>query len=147
MTLTYDVEYLEAISFDSFFIFVSVSSKCHGFLLQSEMVVRFVLLITIINVCTFFSLDGRIFCNLVHGITEIRVGCPHKDDVRFVFTCSCLQGASWIIYIICICLRIVVSNTYCVVFQFCLSSSCVPYVASFSGLSNLDCSFDNLRYR
>jgi len=26
------------------------------------------------------------------------------------------------------------SNTYCVVFLFCLSSSCVPYVASFSGL-------------
>ena len=33
MTLTYDVEYLKAINFDSFFIFVSVSSKCHGFLL------------------------------------------------------------------------------------------------------------------
>ena len=28
-----------------------------------------------------------------------------------------------------------VSNTYCVVFLFCFSSSCVPYVASFSGLS------------
>jgi hypothetical protein len=33
------------------------------------------------------------------------------------------------------CLRIVMYNTYCVVFLFCLSSSCVPYVASFSGLS------------
>jgi hypothetical protein len=30
----------------------------------------------------------------------------------------------------------VVSNTYCVVFLFCFSSSCVPSVASFSGLSN-----------
>jgi hypothetical protein len=28
----------------------------------------------------------------------------------------------------------VVFNTYCVVFLFCLSSSCVPYVSSFSGL-------------
>ena len=27
-----------------------------------------------------------------------------------------------------------VYNTYCIVFLFCLSSSCVPYVASFSGL-------------
>jgi len=27
-----------------------------------------------------------------------------------------------------------VTNTYCVVFLFCFSSSCVPYVASFSGL-------------
>ena len=31
----------------------------------------------------------------------------------------------------------------CVVF--CLSSSCVPYVASFSGLSIFDCPFDNLK--
>jgi hypothetical protein len=29
----------------------------------------------------------------------------------------------------------------CVVFLFCLSSSCVPYVASFSGLSFFDCPF------
>ena len=36
-------------------------------------------------------------------------------------------------------LHIVVSNTYCVVFLFCFSSSCVPYVASSSGLSIFDC--------
>jgi len=36
---------------------------------------------------------------------------------------------------------IVVSNTYCVVFLFCFSSSCVPYVASFSGLSIFDWPF------
>jgi hypothetical protein len=34
----------------------------------------------------------------------------------------------------CVCLCIVVSNTYCVVFLFCLSSTSVPYVAGFSGL-------------
>ena len=34
------------------------------------------------------------------------------------------------IYVMCVRLRIVVSNTYCVVFfMFCLSSSCVPTVA------------------
>jgi hypothetical protein len=33
----------------------------------------------------------------------------------------------------------VVSNTYCVVFLFCFSLSCVPYVASFSRLSIFDC--------
>jgi len=32
-------------------------------------------------------------------------------------------------------LRVVVSNTYCVVFLLCLSSSCVPCIASFSGIS------------
>jgi len=40
----------------------------------------------------------------------------------------------------CTYLCIVVSSTYCVVFLFCLSSSCVPNVASFSGLSIFDCS-------
>jgi hypothetical protein len=35
-------------------------------------------------------------------------------------------------------LRIVVSNTYCVVFLLCFSSS---YVASFSGLLYFDCPF------
>ena len=41
-----------------------------------------------------------------------------------------------------------VSNTYCVVFLFCLSSSCVPYIASFSGLSILIASsvFSNIYY-
>jgi hypothetical protein len=35
----------------------------------------------------------------------------------------------------------VVLNIYCVVFLFCLSSSCIPYAASFSGLSIFDCHF------
>ena len=58
---------------------------------------------------------------------------PHKNDVQFVFTSSCLQEGSCLIYVICGCLCIVVSNMYCVVFSLCLS--CVPYVAGFSGLS------------
>jgi len=43
-----------------------------------------------------------------------------------------------LIYVICVFLCIAVSNIYCVVFLFCVSSSCVPYVASFSGLFMLD---------
>jgi hypothetical protein len=39
------------------------------------------------------------------------------------------------IYVVCVCLGIVVSNTSCVVFLFCFSSFCVPYVTSFSVLS------------
>jgi hypothetical protein len=38
-------------------------------------------------------------------------------------------------------LVLVVSNIYCVVSLFCFYSSCVPYVASFSGLSVFDCTF------
>ncbi len=58
-----------------------------------------------------------------------------QDDVRFVLIIRYLWEGSCLIYVICTCLRIVVSKTYCVVFLFCLSSSCVSYVASFSGLS------------
>ena len=46
-----------------------------------------------------------------------------------------------LIYIAFVCLRVVVVNTYCAVFLSYLSSSCVPYVASFSGLSFFACSF------
>jgi hypothetical protein len=38
---------------------------------------------------------------------------PHKNDVRSVFACSCLQEGSCHIYVCCACLCIVVSNTYC----------------------------------
>ena len=61
--------------------------------------------------------------------------------VLFVFTSSCLQEGSCLIYVMCVCLHIVVSNTYYVVFLFCFSSSCVPYFASFSGLSFFECQF------
>ena len=48
-----------------------------------------------------------------------------------------------LIYVSCVCLRVVVSNAYCVVFLFCFSSS-VPYVANFSWLSIFDCLFSIL---
>ena len=78
-----------------------------------------------------------------------------------------LQEGSYLIQVICVCLRKVVSNSYCVVvfcfvlvvfvfvlllvyggvqhilcFYFvCLLVNCVPSVASFPGLSILDCPF------
>ena len=58
-------------------------------------------------------------------------------DVRLSFTSSCLLLCSCLIYVICVCWRVGMSNTYCVVFLFCFSSPCVPYVTSFSGLSIL----------
>jgi hypothetical protein len=51
---------------------------------------------------------------------------------------------SCLIYVICVCLCIVVSNTYCVVFLLCFSSSCVPYATIFYGLSCFDCPFSIL---
>jgi hypothetical protein len=58
---------------------------------------------------------------------------PHIQQTSFS-DCLYLQLFVCLIYIICVSLRIVVSNTYCVVFLFCFSSSCLPYVARFSGL-------------
>ena len=66
---------------------------------------------------------------------------PNKNNVRFVFISNGLQEGSCLIYVICVCLHIVVYNTYCVVFLFCLFSSCVPYVVNFSELSIFDYSF------
>ena len=43
---------------------------------------------------------------------------PNANDVRFVFTYSCVWENSYLIYVICVCFRIVVSNAYCVGFYF-----------------------------
>ena len=64
---------------------------------------------------------------------------PHRNDFRFVFTSSCSYEGSCLIHVICVCLRLVVSNAYCDVYLLCFPSSCVPSVASFSGLSFCDC--------
>jgi hypothetical protein len=51
--------------------------------------------------------------------------------------CYKYEESSCHICVVCDYLSIVVSNAYCVVFLLCFSSSCVPYVASFFGLSIL----------
>jgi hypothetical protein len=56
-----------------------------------------------------------------------------NDKNNILHLANIIWRCSWIV--ICVCLHIVMSNTYCVVFLFCLSSSCAHYVASFSGLS------------
>jgi hypothetical protein len=82
-------------------------------------------------------------CCLIMGLYVLSsvlwcpLGIPHKNDVRFVFTSSCLYNSACLIYVFCVCLCIVVSNTNCVVFLFCFSSSCVSHFASFSRLSFL----------
>ena len=61
---------------------------------------------------------------------------PRKYDIGFDLPSSCLWEGSCHIYVICFCMRIV-----CNVFGFFLSSSWVPYVESFSGLSIFHCLF------
>ena len=63
--------------------------------------------------------------------------CPlqfrHRKDVRFVFTSSCLYDGLCLIYVICVCLRIMMSTTYCVVFFFvlCTLFSLVLWIVHF----------------
>ena len=64
-------------------------------------------------------------------------------DVRCDFHIQTMFGSSLlsvvcrmahVLFILFVCLRIVMYNTYCALIFICLSSSWVPYVASFSGL-------------
>jgi hypothetical protein len=63
---------------------------------------------------------------------------PHNNDVRFVFTSRCLYEGSCLISVICVCLRIVVSNTYSGVL--CFWFVCLRHVYPNLPVS-LDCSY------
>ena len=63
---------------------------------------------------------------------------PRKNYVRFVFTSNCFQEGSCLIYVICVCSHIVVSNTYCVVVGlFFLCTLCFQFL----WIVHFDCSF------
>ena len=64
----------------------------------------------------------------------VSVRSEFRIVIPVTISANCLQQGSFLINIIRVCLRIVVSNTYCVVFLFCFSSHCVSYVASLSVL-------------
>ena len=66
---------------------------------------------------------------LLHLDLVVQISIKFKSRLNLKCKlCSC------VVYVISVCLRIVLSYTYCVVFLFCLSSSWVPYVVNFSGL-------------
>jgi len=67
---------------------------------------------------------------VLNSVLWYRLRLPYKNDIRFVFTSSYLLKGTCLI---CVCLRIVVSNTNCVCLVCC--------VYSCSGLSILDCLF------
>ena len=88
-------------------------------------VLRFVLLIFYsffwFSIMCLYVLSSVLWCQLRF---------PHKIDIRLF-----VEGLMSFLRYLCL------SNTYCVVFLLCLSSSCVLYVASFSGLFIFDCPF------
>ena len=59
----------------------------------------------------------RFIRDLLWGLCNVVLNCNidfflHENDVRFVFIPSCLYEVSSLIYVICVCLCIVVSNMY-----------------------------------
>ena len=85
------------------------------------------------------------FCLILLCVFTFWVPCC---DVRYDLRIKTMFGSS-LPQVVCRRVHVlftlfVVSNPHCVVFLFCFSSSCVPYVASFSGLSIFDCPFDIL---
>ena len=72
------------------------------------------------------SNSSNVHCRIVYQITSLIVDS---------------QEGSCLIYVIYVCLRIFMSNTYCALFFVCLSSSCVlsSQCCHFSGLYILDC--------
>jgi hypothetical protein len=82
-------------------------------------------------------LIALVFCVVLFCVFTIWIPCC---DVRYDFRVKTMFGlvlppvvcrrAYCLIYVICACLRIMLSNTCCVVFLCWFSSSCVPYVAS-----------------
>ena len=58
----------------------------------------------------------------------------HKNDIRFVFTSSCLYDASCLIYVFAFVCYSGVKHILCSVFVLFFVVLFVPYIASFSGL-------------
>jgi hypothetical protein len=70
-----------------------------------------------------FSSAGTMFLdnnliNICLNIPSSVVWCPHTNEFRFVFTSSCLWEGSCLIYVICVCLRSVVSTYTVLYFRF-----------------------------
>ena len=68
----------------------------------------------------FMNCSAGLVCSVFNFISAKNIQLFHNNIQisEFFFTCSCLQEGSCLIYIICVCLRIVVFNTYCVVIFF-----------------------------
>jgi hypothetical protein len=65
--------------------------------------------------------------------------CRFLWIVYYWFAPSVFSNVYFVLFMLFV--FVCLSNTYCAVFLFCFSSSCVPYVASFSRLSVFACLF------
>ena len=74
-----------------------------------------------------------VLCSLFDALYDFCMKTMFGSSLHHVV----LHEGSCLIYVICVCLRIMMSNTFCVVVLFCFSSYCVPCATRFSGLSVL----------
>ena len=83
------------------------------------------------------SLIHLFFCVVLLCVFTLRVpSCDFRIKTKFGSFWPPVVCGTAHVWVICVCLCVVVSNTCCcVVFLLYFSSSCVPGVASFSGLS------------
>jgi hypothetical protein len=78
---------------------------------------------------------------VVYSVLWCTLLFPHKRCLVRLCLQLFVGGIMSCLRLFCICLCVVVSGSCCVVFLFCFSSSCLPYVASLSGLPIFDCPF------
>jgi len=84
---------------------------------------------------TFWLLYTKITCACARSIS-----IQSNPFTRWIYVKQVLFVGGLMSYLRYLCLRIVASNTYCVVFFNCFPSSCVPYFARFSAfLIDLQC--------
>ena len=110
--------YVEA--YFNYFLIMDTFTSIHVFITNTE----------INYLKNWFAISITTIVRIIYYPSTIKTPTFTHIESRYVFS-SCL------IYVICVCLHIVVSNTYCVVFLLCVSSSWVPYVVSVSWMSIL----------
>jgi hypothetical protein len=70
-------------------------------------------------VANLFSCLLMLLCVFTFRVLWCHLRFQHTNDIRFVFTSSCLYEGPCLIYVMCVCLRLVVYNTllcFCFVF-------------------------------
>ena len=118
---------------------------CYVFFVNALCLCLYILTIVIHNICcTIFikyqtiSFQPKLaytICVFTFRCCDVRYNfCLKQCSIRLFFQLFFYEG-SCLIYVICVCLRLVVSTKYCVLFLLWFPSSCVPYVANFFRLS------------
>ena len=101
---------------------VHLSWKAHISVIKCPFIMdnmNIVLVTRVIFVAHLFSFFVLSYCVSLGSVLWRPLRFTHRNDVRFAFAFSVLWECLCFFYIIFVCLHIVASNTYCVVFLFC----------------------------